>query len=364
MPSLQHTSDPEKTLSVRERVIELVQRFGWNATCYQIVNPGLALWFNDSPEAVIAYVEKNRTRVVAGAPVCAEDEISRIIGIWEEESRVQGCKVCYFGASGRIEHLLSDCSGYSTVVLGSQPVWEPSHWPEIVKANANIRAQLNRARNKGLVVEEWDSGKATNHPELERVLEEWLRDRGLPPLHFLVEPQTLSFLEGRRVFVARQHDKVVAFLLVSPIPLRNGWLTEQFPRGKDSVNGTVECMIDYAMRALAKDGADYVTMGLVPLSMQGITSKFENPLWLKILLRWVRAHGQRFYNFGGLEAFKGKLSPDYWEPIYAISNEKSFSFRSLYAIAAAFTHTSPILAVVKGLWRAVRQEFRWMLGKP
>ena len=34
-----------------------------------------------------------------------------------------------------------------------------------------------------------------------------------------------------------------------------------------------------------------------------------------MLSKWVRAHGKRFYNFEGLEAFKSKFRPDGWEPI-------------------------------------------------
>ncbi len=76
---------------------------------------------------------------------------------------------------------------------------------------------------------------------------------------------------------------------------------------------------------------------------------------------WVRAHGRRFYNFGGLDAFKSKFHPHRWEPIFAISNEPRFSPHSLYAIAAAFTgDRSPILAVAIELLKAVRQEGSWL----
>jgi phosphatidylglycerol lysyltransferase len=184
----------------------------------------------------------------------------------------------------------------------------------------------------------------------------------LPPLHFLVEPETLTLLDDRRVFVATMRSEVVGFVVLSPIPVRNGWLTEQFVRGHRAPNGTVELMMDFAVRAVAADGSTYVTMGLVPLSRQGAPAQDENPLWLRFLTTWVRAHGRRFYNFGGLEAFKAKFRPMYWEPIYAISNERRFSFRTLYAIAAAFTKTSPLAAVLLGAVRAFRQEVRWFIG--
>jgi phosphatidylglycerol lysyltransferase len=340
----------------------LVLRYGWNATAYQLVNPGIDLWFPSDREAVIGYVRKHHTRVVAGAPVCSLDRLPSLLEEWEWLSTQRRDKVCYFGAAGRIRKLLQGCAGYSSVVLGSQPVWNPQTWAQTVEQVPSLRQQFNRARNKGVVVEEWTVSKANGSPDLGRVLDQWLQTRGLPPLHFLVEPDTLSLLEGRRVFVASMQGEVVGFLVASPIPVRHGWLTEQFVRGWKAPNGTVELLVDFAVRAMAASGSTYVTMGLVPLSSQGVSQPEDNPIWLRGLTRWVRAHGRRFYNFEGLEAFKAKFRPDSWEPIFAISNEPHFSFRTLYAVAAAFTKSPPWLAILRGLARAVRQEIRWGLG--
>ncbi len=175
----------------------------------------------------------------------------------------------------------------------------------------------------------------------------------------MIEPDTLTRLEYRRVFVAELNGKVLAFLVLSPIPTRNGWLTEQFPHRPSAPNGTVELMMTEAIAALAAEGAEYVTLGLSPLSKRAKIEKFDNPIWLRTLLAWMRKHGQRFYNFDGLDAFKSKFMPQNWEPVFAISNEKEFSRTTLYAIALAFTENKPYRVVGKGLWRAVKTEIEW-----
>jgi phosphatidylglycerol lysyltransferase len=349
----------DPTLETTQR---LVMRYGWNATSYQIVNPKIRHWFSQDGEAVIGYVRKHRVRVVAGAPICAEEKLEQVIAEWEIDCKNAGDKVCYFGAAGRVETFLQSKDGYSTVVLGAQPVWTPQEWIERTKNDSSLRAQLNRAKNKGVSIEEWTASKATNNPDLQRCLQEWLTTRGLPPLHFLVEPETLASLGDRRIFVALRNGKAVGFTVLAPVPKRNGYLTEQFPRGKNAPNGTVELLIDAAVRAAGQTGAEYITMGLVPLSTHGHQTP-NTPTWLKLILKWVRAHGRRFYNFDGLEWFKTKFHPEEWEPIYAISKEERFSPRTLYAIAAAFSDGSPIVAIVKGLGRAVTQEARWLLKR-
>lgn len=342
---------------------DLVMRYGWNATAYQIVNPGISHWFSVHNDAVVGYVRKAGVCVVAGAPVCSHERLPDVLEEWESFCRKRGDGVCYFGAAGRIKDLLGTSPNHSTVILGSQPVWEPAHWADVVLGHSSLRAQFSRARNKGVVVSEWPPDKCLHNPELRRVLNEWLSTRGLPTLHFLVEPETLALMDDRKVFVATVNGKAVGFTTLCPIPGRNGWLTEQFPRGQGAPNGTVELLMDAAIHTVAVQGAQYVTMGLVPLSEHGRQPDEDNPAWLKLLLAWTRAHGRRFYNFGGLEAFKAKFRPDCWEPIFAISNEKRFSLRSLYAIAAAFSGISPVLAVMRGAARAVRQEGRWMLSR-
>ncbi|MEO5588611.1 MAG: DUF2156 domain-containing protein [Gemmatimonadaceae bacterium] len=350
------------------RVRELVLEHGWNATSYQVVNPGISHWFSAAEDAVVGYVEYAGIRVVAGAPVCAPDQLQRTVLEFETDSRRGRAGVCYFGAESRLENLLANSSGHAGVVLGAQPSWHPADWSEILANHSSLRAQLNRASNKGVMVEEYSSTEARSEPELEDVLARWLKGRGLPPLHFLVEPKTLDRLVDRRIFVARQTQpegaaRIVAFAILSPIPARNGWLVEQFPRLPDAPNGTIELLLASAVNAIAASGSDYVTLGLAPLARRRDFSPGSDPAWLRAALGFAGVHGSRFYNFRGLEAFKEKFRPRVWEPIYAIQSEPRFSPRALYAIAGAFASRSPISLAAGVLAGAVVQEVRWLSGR-
>jgi phosphatidylglycerol lysyltransferase len=110
---------------------------------------------------------------------------------------------------------------------------------------------------------------------------------------------------------------------------------------------------------MAEGGSEYMTLGLSPLSRRAVISQDESPLWLRWTLSWVRAHGRRFYNFDGLDAFKTKFQPERWEPIFAIFNAPHFSPFALYAIAEAFTKGAPIKAVSGALLKAMQTEVGW-----
>src|SRR5215467_1760198 len=115
-----------------EHARELVMAHGWNATAYQIVNPSIVLWFSRTGDAVVGYVERGSTRVVAGSPVCSPERLAEVVTEFEQESAMRHCRVCYFGTEARLEGLLRSDHTHSMVLLGAQPSWNPSRWPAIV----------------------------------------------------------------------------------------------------------------------------------------------------------------------------------------------------------------------------------------
>ena len=343
-----------------ENARRIVLTHGWNTTSYQILNPGIRRWFSAANDAVIGFDAAAKVRVVAGAPVCDRTCLKEVAAEFERDAAHKGELICYFAAESRLESVYENSPDYAKFLLGAQPVWHPPGWADIVAQHKSLRAQINRARNKGVKVAEWSREKACQNPQLIECLHLWLDAKGLPPLHFLVEPETLERLYDRRVFVAERGSEIVGFVILSPVATRNGWLFEQFIHRPGAPNGTVELMIDAAMRELAAGGFDYATLGLSPLSTRAQIAPFDNPFWLRVLLAWMRKHAQRFYNFDGLDAFKAKLQPAAWEPVFAIYNRSRISVRMLYAIASVFSGNKPFRLILGGLWRAVLTEIKWM----
>jgi phosphatidylglycerol lysyltransferase len=336
---------------------DLVLRYGWNAVSYQILNPGMRLWFSSAGDAVAGYASFGGVWTVAGAPICQADRLPNVAEELEADAKARGARVVFFGAGTRLEQAYASRSDHSLVRIGAQPAWEPSAWADIVRHKASLRAQLNRARNKGVEVHEWSPARAQGSQVLRTVLREWLDSRGLPPLHFLVTPDLLDTLGDRRIFVAERGDDVVGFLVATRIPARHGWLVEQWPRRRSAPNGTTHLLVDAAMRAFDAEGSHYATLGLSPLSEQAGPVGAGQPVWLRFFLRWIRAHGRRFYNFRGLEAFKSSARPKAWEPIFAISPGGRLNPFTLRAIAGAFSDGSPERLLARAILSGVVKEF-------
>jgi phosphatidylglycerol lysyltransferase len=338
--------------------------YGWNTTAYQILNPGIAYWFHPSLPAVVGYTQWRKFLLVAGAPVCPADALGAAVATFEEFARQRGLRVCYVCAAERMRELCSPSPAHSIAAIGAQPIWDPRRWHSIIESNGSLRAQLHRARNKGVVVTPMAPELGHANAELAGVLDAWLGARHLPPLHFMVEPHTLDgIMSDRILLIARCAGRAVAFLLASPAPARDGYLIEQIARVPHAPNGTSELLIDTAMRQFAESGHSYATLGLVALAHAADAGIRKNPAWMRLMMMFARLHANRFYNFRGLENFRLKLAPHAWEIIYAISNESRFSAATLYAIGEAFANMSPWRALAIGAGRALRHELRTLRGK-
>ncbi len=338
---------------------EIVIEHGWNATSYQILNPGIELWFSAIHRAVVGYSRSGGVLMVAGAPVCDLGALASVCDEFEAFARRGRRRVCYVCAEDRLRLLFAQSPHHSTIGLGAQPCWNPNAWPEIIRHQASLRAQLHRASNKGVVVESVVATQGAVNAGLRDVLRDWLEGRRLPPLHFLVEPNVLDgVLTDRIILVARRRGTPVAFLVASPVRAKGGYLVELLARSRDAPNGSSELLIDAAMRRFAQEGCSYATLGLVALAHAADEEIRKNPAWLRALMYFARAHANRFYNFRGLEQFRVKMSPEVWEPVYAVSNESGFSIRTAYAVGAVFSGIPPWAAIAMGIAKAVGEELR------
>jgi lysylphosphatidylglycerol synthetase-like protein (DUF2156 family) len=114
-----------------------------------------------------------------------------------------------------------------------------------------------------------------------------------------------------------------------PIYARQGWLLENLMRAPGAPNGTVESLIDAAIRAARGFGADFVTLGLTPLA-GNVTGYLRVA---KHVTSWL-------YDFVGLEHFRAKLQPNNWSPVYITFPNTHTAALAVYDSLVAFARGS------------------------
>ncbi len=332
-PVEQHSADE------RGRVLALVQRHGWNATAFQTLETGYRYFFHGD-DACVAYVPAGGAWVAAGAPIAAAAALAEVTLAFLNAARAAGVRACFFASEERLQSATGGT--LRQLRIGDQPVWNPRAWLDNLAEHKSLREQLRRARAKGVTTREVLAAELESGPTREaiaRVVDRWLTTRGMAPMGFLVQVEPFTFPAHRRCFVAEREGRVVAFAGVVPVPARSGWFIEDLVRDPKAPNGTGELLIDRVMRWAADAGSEWLTLGLAPLA-----GNVPAPL------RAVKKGGALLYDFEGLRAYKAKLSPSSWSPIYLSYPRSQGALISIVDCLRAFSGGFVSFAV-RSLWR-------------
>jgi phosphatidylglycerol lysyltransferase len=305
-------------------VLDLLVRYGWNATAFQTLETGYRYFFHGA-EACVAYVDTGGAWVAAGAPIARTEELEEAVSAFVRAARQAGRRACFFATEERLHASTGEV--LRSLNIGEQPAWDPRGWPQILAQYRSLREQLRRARAKGVVVREIGAAeleRGETHEQLARIADRWLSARAMAPMGFLVRLEPFAFATERRCFVAEVEGRVVAFAGVIPVPER-GWFLEDLVRDPKAPNGTSELLVDAVMRWASATGCTWLTLGLAPLAG-------ALPKWL----RFVRRSSSFLYDFEGLRAYKAKFRPDTWSPIFLSYPARQSQFASIADALSAF----------------------------
>ena len=324
-------------------MIDLLRRWGQGSNSFQILEKGFSHWFAgppDEPDAMIGYVLVGDCRVVAGIPVCAPERLPHFIAVFVEAGLTQGFRTVFVGVESQFMPAFAAAGiPHDAIKLGEQPEWSPADYSLEPSARKSLRAQVNRARNKGVRVRRVEPEDIVRAPgslrsEIEHILARWLGSRRMGTLRFMVDLEPFTHPAHRRYYVAEQGDRSVGFLAAVPIFVREGWFFEDVIRVPDAPNGTVELLIHTAMEDAREAGDQFVTLGLSPL--RGIMDEAGPHPRTRKCLEFFGSRLGFLYDFQGLESFKNRFRPDHWCTQYAVAAPGPTGLKTARAIMGAF----------------------------
>jgi phosphatidylglycerol lysyltransferase len=326
IPSATPASDGD-----RQRALALLRRHGWNATSFQILEPGFFYWFDDQDDlgedgACVAYLDTGRAWVAAGAPIAGLERAPEVALRFVAAAAARRRRACFFGTEDRF----ATAAPFAAMRIGEQADWDPVGWDETLRATRSLREQIRRSRAKGVTVRPFDPrlfAEPAGEPRtsVDRLVARWEAAHPMPPMGFLVQMHLHTELAERRFFAASRGEALVGFLSMVPVFARSGWFVEDLIRSPEAPNGTAELLVDAAMRSAAAEGSRYLTLGLAPLA--GAVGP-----WLRAL----RRTGSPLYDFRGVHAFKAKLRPRGWAPIFISYPRGQLGIATVYDALAAF----------------------------
>lgn len=175
------------------------------------------------------------------------------------------------------------------------------------KVRAGHRNVVSRGARDGLTVEILPPGGAeAAMPELARVSRAWLSTRGMGEKGFSLGAFDPAWLAQQRIAVLRASGRVVAFVSLVATDLRDEVQVDLMRRLNDIPPAAMEFLFLRLMQEMQTEGFRWFGLGMAPLS--GLSRSEAAPVWHRVG-RLVYEHGERFYNFRGLRAFKQNFKP-------------------------------------------------------
>jgi phosphatidylglycerol lysyltransferase len=151
--------------------------------------------------------------------------------------------------------------------------------------------------------------------EVEAVSRAWLASKNTREKRFSLGFFDRAYLSRLPLAVVRRGGRIVAFANVLAGDAREEFTVDLMRYDDDAPAGVMEYLFTELMLWGRAQGFAWFSLGMAPLS--GFEHHRLAPLWNRLGALLYR-HGENFYNFRGLRAFKEKFDP-VWEPRYLAS---------------------------------------------
>ncbi len=226
---------------------------------------------------------------------------------------------------------------YSINQLGSSYSIELRQFSFTGKKHAAMRNKINKARRKGLIVEE-----ITNHQQfislrdkLDEIDAEWLANKSAKELTFMVtDKSSVNFpSESYRLFVARHEENILAYILYTrSYGEYKGWVHDLSRQRKNAPMGTLPLINIEAIEQFKKTEEEYLNFGFTPLADLNqeweITGK-QSKIFRRIA-RFLQKYGNAIYPSKGQRQYKMSWRPNIIKPEY-IAFQGGFKIEALFA---------------------------------
>jgi phosphatidylglycerol lysyltransferase len=271
-----------------------------------------ALLFDDQRRGFIMYGVEGRTWVALGDPVGPVDVQSDLIRLFLERCDDYAATPVFYEIRKDSLHRYADF-GLTFVKLGEEAVVDLSQFCLEGSRGKPLRHALRHLEHHGAscrVVPAIDVPAVLG--DLRAVSDDWLEHKAGGEKGFSLGFFRPDYLERFPIAVVEQDGRIVAFANLWPGPQAIELSVDLMRYRHDAPNGVMEGLMVYVMRWGKEQGYRSFSLGMAPLS--GFESSPVAPLWTR-LGSFLYAHGETFYNFQGLRAYKDKFHPA-WESRY------------------------------------------------
>ncbi len=274
------------------------------------------LLFNHASNAFVMYGVQGRSWIAMGDPVGPEAALEDLL--WEYVSLVDrhGARPVFYQVDGDKLPFYIDL-GLEALKLGEEGRVRLTEFSLDGSARAELRQARRRAQRHGATFEVLPpSAVIAILPELERISNTWLTHERTAEKRFSVGYFSPDYLAKLPCAIVRREDQPVAFANLWPAAGYEEISIDLMRYDDAAPKGIMDYLFVELLLWSQAQGYRWFNLGMAPLS--GLEEHPLAPVWHRVG-NFVFRHGEHFYNFEGLRAYKEKFDPE-WRPRYFVTH--------------------------------------------
>lgn len=271
--------------------------------------------FSEQRDAFIMFAVQGHSWVALGDPVGPEAARPDLLWRFRELAERHGGRTVFYEVAAANLSLYADM-GLALWKLGEDARVPLEPFNLEGGAHKDARRELRQAEKAGCAFQLLTPEEVPPIlPELKRISGEWLEKKAGAEKGFSLGFFDERYLSRLPVAIVRHEGKIVAFANVFLGGNREELSPDLMRYGETAPPGVMRYLFVNLMLYGKQEGYRWFSLGMAPLS--GLESHPQASLWHKFGHQ-LFTHGEHFYNFQGLRAFKEKFDP-VWTPKYLAS---------------------------------------------
>ncbi|WP_137132562.1 bifunctional lysylphosphatidylglycerol flippase/synthetase MprF [Rhizobium sp. FY34] len=268
--------------------------------------------FSDSGRSFIMYGIQGRSWIALGDPVGDREETAEMVWRFVERARGAGGRAVFYQVSPALLSFCAD-AGLRAFKLGEMALVDLTGFELAGSRLAGLRQALNKGRREGMEFAILQPAEVTQAlAELKAISDGWLAHHDTREKGFSLGAFEETYVASQPVAVLRKAGRIVAFATLFLTDTRAEASVDLMRFAPDAPRGAMDFLFVSLLEQLKGEGYQAFNLGMAPLS--GMSRREVAPVWDRIG-GTLFEHGERFYNFKGLRAFKSKFHPQ-WQPRY------------------------------------------------
>jgi phosphatidylglycerol lysyltransferase len=247
-----------------------------------------------------------------GDPVCPAERIVPLVRLFLERCDDFGGVPVFYQVRKDSLHHYADF-GLTFVKLGEEALVDLSTFSLEGASASKFRQVVHRLQKDGgafRIISSEDVPKVID--QLQEVSDDWLKEKGAAEKGFSMGFFDAEYLSRFPVAVVERGGRILAFANLWPDLQHTNLSLDLMRYHHEAPRDVMEALFVHVMKWGKEQGYQSFGLGMAPLS--GFETSPVATLWHR-LGAFLYEHGESFYNFQGLRAYKEKFKP-VWEPRY------------------------------------------------